>query len=66
MQIGVAHGAYENDVIALKAMRELFDYLPLNNKEQPPVVTQIDDSRHRSEESLKCVWATFEILYDFW
>ena len=29
---GVAHGAFENDIEALKAMRELYDYLPLNSK----------------------------------
>ena len=35
---GVAHGAYENDVVALRALRELYDYLPLNNKEPAPQV----------------------------
>ena len=29
---GVAHGAFDNDILALKHVRELFDYLPLSNK----------------------------------
>lgn len=29
---GVAHGAFDNDILALKNIRDLFDYLPLNNK----------------------------------
>jgi propionyl-CoA carboxylase beta chain len=29
---GVAHGAFDNDILALKHVRELFDYLPLHNK----------------------------------
>ena len=50
--IGVAHNAYENDVVALRGMREIFDYLPLNNKDTPePRPTQ--DSRHRVEPSLR-------------
>ncbi|HRK72591.1 MAG TPA: carboxyl transferase domain-containing protein, partial [Micropepsaceae bacterium] len=32
----VADGAYENDVIALQQMRRFFDFLPLNNRAQPP------------------------------
>lgn len=49
---GVAHGAFENDVETLKAMRELYSYLPLNNKEQPPRVAT-EDPRERTEESLR-------------
>lgn len=49
---GVAHGAWENDVVALRGMREIFDYLPLNNKDKPePRPTH--DSRHRQEQSLR-------------
>jgi propionyl-CoA carboxylase beta chain len=33
----VADGAYENDVEALEHVRLLFDFLPLNNREKPPV-----------------------------
>jgi propionyl-CoA carboxylase beta chain len=50
----VAHGAWENDVVALRGMREIFDYLPLNNKDTPePKPTQ--DSRYRLESALRCV-----------
>ena len=34
---GVADLAFENDVDALLMLRRLFNYLPLNNREKPPV-----------------------------
>eukprot|EP00127_Corallochytrium_limacisporum_P003566 Clim_evm49s150 gene=Clim_evmTU49s150 len=34
---GVSHGAFENDVDTLMAMRRLYDFLPLSNKDQPPL-----------------------------
>ncbi len=33
----VADGAYDDDIEALEQVRRLFDYLPLNNREKPPV-----------------------------
>jgi propionyl-CoA carboxylase beta chain len=48
---GVAHRSFENDVEALRAMREFYNFLPLNNKEKPPRV-DCQDSRNRSDESL--------------
>ncbi|AWM29161.1 acyl-CoA carboxylase subunit beta [Sinorhizobium fredii] len=39
----VADGAYENDVEALEQVRLLFDFLPLNNREKPPVRLFHDD-----------------------
>ena len=33
----VADAAFENDIEALEAVRQLFDFLPLNNHEKPPV-----------------------------
>jgi propionyl-CoA carboxylase beta chain len=33
----VADGAFDNDVETLEQMRVLFDYLPLNSREKPPV-----------------------------
>lgn len=48
----MAHGAYENDVVALRSMREIFDYLPLNNKDVPAPRTT-HDSRHRVEKALR-------------
>jgi propionyl-CoA carboxylase beta chain len=44
---GVAHLAYDNDVEALRKMRDLFDFLPLNNKDTPPVRSSTD-TRDRS------------------
>lgn len=49
---GVAHGAFENDVLALRNIRDLYGYLPLNNKAACPVL-QTDDPRGRSDESLR-------------
>lgn len=39
----VADAAYENDVETLEAVRRLFDFLPLNNREKPPVRPFHDD-----------------------
>ena len=39
---GVADGAFENDVEALLQLRRFIDFLPLNNKEKPPVVASSD------------------------
>ncbi len=39
---GVADGAFENDVEALIQLRRFMDFLPLNNKEKPPVITSSD------------------------
>ena len=49
---GVAHRAFENDVEALRAVRDLFDYLPLAWDVKPPVA-ETEDSRHRAEPGLK-------------
>ena len=51
---GVAHGSFQNDVEALRGLRELYSYLPLNNTEGTPYVPT-DDDRHRSEESLRYI-----------
>jgi len=48
---GVADGAFENDIEALVQMRRLFDFLPLSNREQPPVRPSFDDAM-RAEMSL--------------
>ncbi|MGF1454755.1 MAG: acyl-CoA carboxylase subunit beta [Alphaproteobacteria bacterium] len=47
----VADGAFENDVVTLKQMRRLFDFLPLSNKERPPQRDSFDDPE-RLEMSL--------------
>ena len=40
---GVADGAFENDIEALVQMRRLIDFLPLSNRETPPVRPSFDD-----------------------
>ncbi|MCU4653110.1 acyl-CoA carboxylase subunit beta [Roseibacterium sp. SDUM158016] len=47
----VADGAFENDVEALSEIRRLIDFLPLSNREKPPV-RPFYDSPDRVEESL--------------
>ncbi|RWX81107.1 acyl-CoA carboxylase subunit beta [Neorhizobium lilium] len=39
----VADAAFENDVEALEAVRRLFDFLPLSNRDAPPVRPFYDD-----------------------
>jgi propionyl-CoA carboxylase beta chain len=48
---GVADLAFENDVEALLMLRRMFNYLPLNNKEKPPV-RRTDDPADRLDYSL--------------
>ncbi len=47
----VADGAFENDVEALAEVRRLVDFLPLNNREKPPV-RPFFDTPGRAEASL--------------
>ncbi|MGJ8603838.1 MAG: acyl-CoA carboxylase subunit beta [Marivita sp.] len=47
----VADGAFENDVEALAEVRRLVDFLPLNNRQKPPVRPFFDDV-DRVEHSL--------------
>jgi propionyl-CoA carboxylase beta chain len=51
---GVAHGAFENDIDALLNMREFLTFLPLSNKDPPPV-RQCDDPWNREVPSLDTV-----------
>ena len=48
---GVADMAFENDVEALMMLRRLYNYLPLNNREKPPV-RRSGDPAERAELSL--------------
>jgi propionyl-CoA carboxylase beta chain len=48
---GVADGVFENDVEALLMMRRFFNYLPLNNRQKPPVLATSDPAE-RVEGSL--------------
>jgi len=47
----VADGAFEDDVEAMSEVRRLVDFLPLNNREKPPVRPFFDDPG-RIEDSL--------------
>lgn len=47
----VADGAYENDLVALLEVRRLVDFLPLSNREKPPV-RPFYDAPDRMEDSL--------------
>ena len=47
----VADAAFENDMEALMEVRRLIDFLPLNNREKPPVRPFFDDVE-RAEQSL--------------
>ncbi len=47
----VADGAFDNDVDTLRQMRRFYDFLPLNNREKPPVRPFFDDP-NREETSL--------------
>ena len=48
---GVADLAFDNDIEALAALRRFFGFLPLNNREAPPVLPT-DDPPDRLEPSL--------------
>ncbi|MEO0467024.1 MAG: acyl-CoA carboxylase subunit beta [Pseudomonadota bacterium] len=39
---GVVDGAFENDIEALVQIRRMFDFLPLSNREKPPVRPSFD------------------------
>ena len=41
---GVADLAFDNDVQALHEVRRFVDFLPLNNREKPPVRPTVDDA----------------------
>lgn len=47
----VADGAFDNDIETLKATRRLFSFLPLSNREKPPVLETFD-SKDRVDPSL--------------
>ena len=46
---GVAHFAHDSEDAALKAVRELLAYLPLNNREDPPAQACSDDVSRRDD-----------------
>ena len=50
----VADGAFNNDIIALKEIRRLFDFIPLSFREKPPVI-KTNDKSDRVEKSLNTI-----------
>ena len=50
----VADGAFNNDIIALKEIRRLFDFIPLSFREKPPVI-KTNDKPDRVEKSLNTI-----------
>jgi len=51
LKSGVADGAFENDLEALTQVRRLIDFLPLSNREKPPIRDSFD-APDRDEMSL--------------
>jgi propionyl-CoA carboxylase beta chain len=51
LKSGVADGAFENDLETLNQVRRLVDFLPLSNREKPPVRESFDEV-DRAEASL--------------
>lgn len=41
---GVAHGAFENEIVALKKIRELISFLPSSNQHAPPDVPDVSET----------------------
>tara|TARA_Y100000590_G_scaffold171723_1_gene196396 strand:+ start:1103 stop:2635 length:1533 start_codon:yes stop_codon:yes gene_type:complete len=50
----VADGSFKNDIVALKEIRRLFDFIPLSFREKPPVIKK-SDKYNRSEDSLNTI-----------
>ena len=46
--------SFKNDIIALKEIRRLFDFIPLSFREKPPVI-KTNDKYNRSENSLNTI-----------
>lgn len=54
---GVAHAAFDNDLDALASLRDFMNFLPLSNREKPPVVPN-DDTRERNCDMLEQIVPT--------
>ncbi|MFO1036374.1 MAG: acyl-CoA carboxylase subunit beta [Geminicoccaceae bacterium] len=54
---GVADRAFDNDVEAIRELRRFIDFLPLNNREQPPV-------RPTSDTGLRDDWSLDTLIPD--
>ena len=52
---GVAHGAFDNDIDTLLRTRELFNFLPLSNRDRAPAIRESADCPNRLVSSLDTV-----------
>ena len=52
---GVAHFAHDSEMEALESIRKLFDFIPQNNKEDPPITESADPFDRQDEELLDIV-----------
>ena len=50
----VADGSFKNDIIALKEIRRLFDFIPSSFREKPPVI-ETNDKPSRTETTLNTI-----------
>ena len=50
----VADGSFKNDIVALKEIRRLFDFIPLSFREKPPIMKKTDKP-NRAEKSLNTI-----------
>ena len=50
----VADGSFKNDIIALKEIRRLFDFIPSSFREKPPLI-KTNDKASRSETTLNTI-----------
>jgi len=48
---GVAHFVYPNDILCLRAVRELINYLPSNNRQKAPIL-DLNDPPDRTDPTL--------------
>jgi len=61
---GIAHAVYDSEPACLAAVRELLDYLPRNNLEDPPLGDDSDPPGRRDEVLLQIVPALATQPYD--
>ncbi len=64
LKSGVADGAFENDLETLNQIRRLVDFLPLSNREKPPVRVSFDDVDRREASLDTLVPANANKPYD--
>lgn len=62
---GVAHGAFENEIVAIKGLRELLALLPSSNRDAAPILRATEDAPDRQDPVLKNIvpWNSAE-AYD--